>query len=116
VWGSPGLFDEARLRATAHRAWDRGYDPAGTARQLLAILSSGSRSAALAELDVPTLVVHGTADTLVQPSGGERTAEVIPNATLVVVDGMGHDLPEPLWPRIVDLVTDHASRHVADPA
>jgi len=112
VWGSPGLFDEERLRETAGRAWDRGYNPAGTARQVLAILSSGSRSADLARLSVPTLVIHGTADTLVQPSGGERTAEVIPDAKLLVIEGMGHDLAPPLWPQIVDAVTGHAAEHV----
>ena len=111
VWGSPGLLDEEYLREIAGRAWDRGYNPAGTARQLLAILSSGSRSADLARLSVPTLVIHGTADTLVQPSGGERTAEVIPDAKLMVVEGMGHDLPRPLWPQIVDAVAGHAADH-----
>ncbi len=111
VWGSPGLFDEALLRETAGRAWDRGYDPAGTARQLVAIMSSGSRSAELADLSVPTLVIHGTADTLVQPSGGERTAEVIPDAKLLTVEGMGHDLAPPLWPQIIDAVAAHAAEH-----
>jgi pimeloyl-ACP methyl ester carboxylesterase len=111
VWGSPGLFDATRLRETAGRAWDRGYDPAGTARQLVAIMSSGSRSADLALLEVPTLVIHGTADTLVQPSGGERTAAVIPDAKLLVVEGMGHDLAPPLWPQLIDAVTAHASEH-----
>jgi pimeloyl-ACP methyl ester carboxylesterase len=111
VWGSPGLFDAERLRETAGRAWDRGYNPAGTARQVLAILSSGSRSADLAGLSVPTLVIHGTADTLVQPSGGERTAEVIPDAKLLVVEGMGHDLPPALWPQMIDAVAGHAAEH-----
>jgi pimeloyl-ACP methyl ester carboxylesterase len=111
VWGSPGLFDEARLRRAAGQAWDRGYNPAGTARQLAAILASGSRSAALAGLDVPTLVIHGTADTLVQPSGGERTAEVVPDAKLLVVEGMGHDLAPPLWPQIIGVLADHAGAH-----
>jgi pimeloyl-ACP methyl ester carboxylesterase len=111
VWGSPGLLDEDYLREIAGGAWDRGYNPAGTARQLLAILSSGSRSADLARLSVPTLVIHGTVDTLVQPSGGERTAEVIPDAKLMVVEGMGHDLPRPLWPQIIDAVAGHAAEH-----
>jgi pimeloyl-ACP methyl ester carboxylesterase len=111
VWGSPGLFDEERLRETAARAWDRGYNPAGTARQVLAILSSGSRSGELAGLSVPTLVIHGTADTLVQPSGGERTAEVIPDAKLLVIDGMGHDVPPPLWPQLIDAIAGHAAEH-----
>jgi pimeloyl-ACP methyl ester carboxylesterase len=108
VCGSPGLYDEDELRATAAQAWDRGYNPAGTARQLAAILASGSRSAALAEVDLPALVIHGAADTLIHPSGGERTAEVIPDAKLVVIDGMGHDLPRSLWPRVTDLLADHA--------
>jgi pimeloyl-ACP methyl ester carboxylesterase len=111
VWGSPGLFDEARLRRAAGQAWDRGYNPAGTARQLAAIFASGSRSAALAGIDVPTLVIHGTADTLVQPSGGERTAEVVPDAKLLVVEGMGHDLAPPLWPQIIQALADHAGAH-----
>ena len=111
VWGSPGLYDEARLRRAAGQAWDRGYNPAGTARQLAAILASGSRSAALAGIDVPTLVIHGTADTLVQSSGGERTAEVVPDAKLLVVEGMGHDLAPPLWPQIIGALADHAGAH-----
>jgi pimeloyl-ACP methyl ester carboxylesterase len=113
VWGSPGLFDEAELRRRAGAAWDRGYDPKGTARQFAAILASGSRSDGLRALDLPTLVIHGTADTLVQPSGGERTASVIPDAKLVLVDGMGHDLSRPLWPMLVDAICGHAREHAA---
>jgi pimeloyl-ACP methyl ester carboxylesterase len=108
VFGSPGLYDEDELRASAGAAWDRGYNPQGTARQLAAILASGSRSLGLAGVEAPTLVIHGTEDTLVQPSGGERTAEVVPDAKLVVIEGMGHDLARPLWPQIVDLLADHA--------
>ncbi|HEX5366618.1 MAG TPA: alpha/beta fold hydrolase [Acidimicrobiales bacterium] len=111
VWGSPGLFDEALLRDVAGRAWDRDGDSSGTARQLAAIVASGSRSAELARLDVPTLVVHGTADTLVQPSGGRRTAEVIPGAELLMIEGMGHDLAPPLWPRLIDAVVAHVADH-----
>ncbi len=111
VWGSPGLYDEDRLRRAAGQAWDRGYNPAGTARQLAAILASGSRAEALAGLDVPTLVIHGTADKLVQPSGGDRTAEVIPDAKLLVIEGMGHDLAPPLWPQIIGALADHAGAH-----
>lgn len=111
VWGSPGLYDEDRLRRTAGEAWDRGYNPAGTARQLAAIFASGSRSAGLAEIAIPTLVIHGTADTLVQPSGGDRTAEVVPDAKLLVVEGMGHDLARPLWPQIIEAFVGLASAH-----
>jgi pimeloyl-ACP methyl ester carboxylesterase len=111
TWGSPAFVDEDRLRDLAARLWDRAHDPAGTARQLAAIFASGSRSAGLRSLDVPTLVIHGTDDKLVQPSGGERTAEVVPDAKLLIVEGMGHDLPPQLWPRIVDAVTAHLAEH-----
>ena len=111
TWGSPAFIDEDRLRNLAARLWDRAHDPAGTARQLAAIFASGSRSAGLRSLEVPTLVIHGTEDKLVQPSGGERTAEVVPDAKLLIVEGMGHDLPPQLWPRIVDAVTAHLAEH-----
>jgi pimeloyl-ACP methyl ester carboxylesterase len=111
VWGSPGLFDEQHVRRLAGESWERCHEPLGIARQLAAILASGSRSAGLATLAVPTLVIHGTADTLVQPSGGERTAEMIPDAKLLMVDGMGHDLARPLWPVLVDAICDHCAQH-----
>jgi pimeloyl-ACP methyl ester carboxylesterase len=109
LWGSPGLYDVEDIRRLHKDAWDRGYDPAGTARQLAAILASGSRSAGLATLDIPTLVIHGTTDNLIQPSGGERTAEVVPDAKLLMIEGMGHDLPRSLWPRLVDAFAAHAA-------
>ena len=112
VWGSPGLYDTDRLRALGGDAWDRDHDVFGVGRQMAAISASGSRSRALAGLAVPTLVIHGTADTLVQPSGGERTAEVIPGATLLMIEGMGHDLAPPLWPQIIEAVTAHAAANV----
>jgi pimeloyl-ACP methyl ester carboxylesterase len=111
VWGSPGHLDEAHLRRLAGDSWDRCHEPIGVARQLAAILASGSRSSELAALAIPTLVIHGTADTLVQPSGGERTAEVIPDAKLLMVDGMGHDMPRALWPTLVDAMCGHIAEH-----
>jgi pimeloyl-ACP methyl ester carboxylesterase len=111
VWGSPGLFDEDDLRRSAGESWDRDHEPTGIARQLAAILASGSRSSGLATLAIPSLVIHGTADTLVQPSGGERTAEVIPDAKLLMVEGMGHDLARPLWPALVDAICEHMAQH-----
>jgi pimeloyl-ACP methyl ester carboxylesterase len=111
VYGSPGLIDDDHIRAQAAAAWDRSHDPAGAARQLAAVLASGSRSPGLTQLSVPTLVIHGTADTLVQPDGGERTAEVVPDAKLLMVEGMGHDLPEPMWPQVVDAIAGHAAAH-----
>ncbi len=111
VWGSPGLFDEDDLRRSAGESWDRDHEPTGIARQLAAILASGSRSSGLATLAIPSLVIHGTADTLVQPSGGERTAEVIPDAKLLLVEGMGHDLARPLWPALVGAICEHMAQH-----
>ncbi len=111
IFGSPGLFDPERLRARAGAAWDRGYDARGVGRQLVAVNASGDRAAGLATLDVPTLVIHGSEDTLIQPSGGRRTAELVPGAELLVVDGMGHDLAPPLWPRLVDAVAAFVAAH-----
>ncbi|WP_219945032.1 alpha/beta fold hydrolase [Iamia sp. SCSIO 61187] len=102
--GSPGLADEARARQKAGEAWDRCAYPVGTAHQLLAIVSSPDRTEALRQLSLPTLVVHGDADPLVAPSGGQATAEAIPEAELLVVEGMGHDVPEVFWDSIIDAI------------
>jgi pimeloyl-ACP methyl ester carboxylesterase len=107
--GSPAYPpDRARLRADGERAFERGIDPRGTGRQLGAILASGNRARALRTIRTPTLVVHGTADPLVQPSGGRQTAKLIPGARLLMLEGMGHDLPPALWPQLVDAVVAHA--------
>ena len=105
IWGSPEFFDEDRLRADAERSFDRAFTPDGTTRQFLAIRASAQRAHLLREVTVPTLVMHGSADTLITPSGGERTAELIPGARFVLVEGMGHDYPPQLWRRWVDEVT-----------
>jgi pimeloyl-ACP methyl ester carboxylesterase len=106
VIGSPGFeFDEAGLRERAGLSFDRAYNPAGVARQLAAILASPDRTADLARVAVPTLVVHGEQDALVNVSGGRATAAAIPGAELLVVDGMGHDLPRAVWPQLVDRIT-----------
>jgi pimeloyl-ACP methyl ester carboxylesterase len=111
VIGSPGFpFDEERIRARTGELYDRCFYPAGTARQLAAILAHGSRKAALAEVAAPTLVIHGAADPLVPLAGGRDTAESIPGAELLVIDGMGHDLPEAAWPRIVSAIGAHTER------
>jgi pimeloyl-ACP methyl ester carboxylesterase len=111
VIGSPAYpLDEAWLSDVAGRAYDRAYDPLGVARQLLAIHASGDRTEGLRRLDVPTLVVHGEDDPLVQVEGGRATAAAVPGAELVVVPGMGHNLPRELWPRLVDAITALADR------
>jgi pimeloyl-ACP methyl ester carboxylesterase len=111
VIGSPGYpLDEEWLAEIAGEAFDRAYDPMGVARQLLAIHASGDRTEALRRLEVPTLVVHGEDDPLVQIAGGRATAEAVPGAELLAIPGMGHNLPRPLWPTIVDAVVRTADR------
>jgi len=101
VIGSPGFgIDEAELRRRTGVAYDRAHDPAGIARQVVAIAASGDRTAALRSVSVPTLVIHGAADPLVDVSGGRATARAVPGAELAVFDGMGHDLPRALWAEI----------------
>ena len=96
IWQSKRYFDADRNRVEAARSYDRSFYPEGSTRQLAAIYASGSRADGLRELKVPTLVIHGTDDTLLPPEGGRRTAELIPDSTLLMVADMGHDSPEPL--------------------
>ena len=111
VIGSPGYpLDEQWLSEIAGQAYDRAYDPLGVARQLLAVHASGDRTPALRELDVPTLVVHGEDDQLVQVEGGRATAAAVPGAELLVVPGMGHNMPREIWPQLVVAITAVADR------
>jgi pimeloyl-ACP methyl ester carboxylesterase len=105
--GSPGYeFDEGKVRDFAERSYDRGYDPAGGERQLAAVMAQRDRTKHLARLAAPTLVMHGLQDPLVAPSGGLALARAIPRARFIGFHGMGHDLPEALWP---DFVTEIAA-------
>jgi pimeloyl-ACP methyl ester carboxylesterase len=109
--GSPGFpFDEAKIRERAGRLYDRSFYPQGTARQLAAILAHGSRAPRLREVSAPTLVIHGAADPLVPLAGGQDTARSIPGAELLVIEGMGHDLPEGAWPQLVGAISEHTSK------
>lgn len=110
VWASRKYGDPERNRRNAARDYDRAFYPEGATRQLAAIYASGPRTTGLQALRVPTLVVHGRDDTLITPSGGVRTAELIEGAHLLLLADMGHDLPEPLWPVVVDAVLSHVSR------
>lgn len=110
VWQSKKYSSEQRVKELAAVSFDRSFYPEGSPRQLAAILASGDRSEALAQLDVPTLVIHGRDDTLITPSGGLRTAELVPGAHLLFVADMGHDMPEPLWPLFVDAIASHTRR------
>jgi pimeloyl-ACP methyl ester carboxylesterase len=100
--------DEARDRFRAERNFERGLNPAGVGRQLRAILASGNRKERLRQVKAPTLVIHGTVDPLVRPEGGKDTAASIPGAKLMMVEGMGHALPIPMWPKIIDAIDKHA--------
>jgi pimeloyl-ACP methyl ester carboxylesterase len=109
--GSPAYpVDTERLRERAGATYDRCHYPAGTARQLAAILASGSRTAGLRRLDVPTVVIHGRSDPLVPVRGGIATAKAIQGAELVTIPGMGHDLPRELWPTFAEAIAKNAER------
>lgn len=107
VWQSKRYFDEVAVKREAARAFDRSFYPEGSSRQLAAIYASGSRAEQLQKLQTPTLVIHGTDDTLLPPDGGKRTAELVPGSTFLLVADMGHDLPEPLLPLITGAMTAH---------
>jgi pimeloyl-ACP methyl ester carboxylesterase len=100
--------DEALDRSRAERTFERGLNPAGVGRQLRAVLASGSRKDRLRMVTAPTLVIHGSVDPLVRLEGGKDTAESIPGAKLLMIEGMGHALPIPMWPQIIDAIDKHA--------
>jgi pimeloyl-ACP methyl ester carboxylesterase len=110
-WGGPAYADEERWRSEAGRAFDRSFHPSGSGRQYLAIRASGDRAEGLRSVTVPTLVMHGDKDTLIDQIGGRRTAELIPGARFELIAGMGHDYPPQLWRTWVDLVVDHIRRN-----
>jgi len=111
IIGSPGFdHDEDEIRAIAQESFDRGHDPAGGARQLGAIVASGDRTGDLRGITAPTVVIHGTRDRLVNASGGRATARAIPGARLVMIEGMGHDLPRGAWPQIIEALVSNANR------
>jgi pimeloyl-ACP methyl ester carboxylesterase len=107
--GSTGFDrDEQYIRERAGRAYDRGYDVRAGGRQLGAIVASGDRTRMLRRIKAPTLVIHGTVDKMIRPSGGRATAKAIPGARLMMIEGMGHDLPRGAWPRLLDAISEHA--------
>lgn len=109
--GSPGFeWDEEEHRRMAGMAFDRMLEPAASTRQLAAILASGDRTPLLRRITAPTLVIHGTADRLVKPSGGRATAKAIPDSRLLMIEGMGHELPRGVWPRVTEAIVANAAR------
>ncbi len=106
VWASPEFWDESRVRANGLAMQQQGIDPKGAFRQFRAMLGAPSRDDALARLELPALVVHGSRDPLVTPSGGRHLAEVIPGARYVEIDKLGHDLPPELWSTVAGHIAD----------
>jgi pimeloyl-ACP methyl ester carboxylesterase len=109
IWRSKRYADLAAVRELAGAGHDRCYCPEGVTRQLAAMIASGSRAEKLRRVQTPTLVIHGLDDTLIAPSGGERTAALIPGAELLLLEDMGHDRPAPLWPAICGAVLEHTA-------
>ena len=106
IGSNPPHFDadhEGR-RAMGKLHFERGPSPQGFVRQMLAILASGDRRAALRTLELPAMVVHGTADPLVRPRGGLQTAMALRRGELLSIEGMGHDLPREMWGRLCDAI------------
>jgi pimeloyl-ACP methyl ester carboxylesterase len=101
--------DENLIREYAGLKFDRGIHPAGIARQMAAILASGGRRESLKSVTTPTLVIHGDVDPLVPVEGGVDTADAIPGTELIIIEGMGHDLPIELWPQLIDAIVLHTS-------
>ncbi len=112
IISSPRYFDADDAAARSAASFDRAFYPEGVGRQLVAIRASGHRADALRALNVPTLVIHGRADPLITLKGGERTAELVPGANLLVLQDMGHDLPRPLWPIIHDAMVSHMTHAI----
>ena len=109
--GSPGFErDDEDLRRIAGMSFDRGINPAGTARQFAAIIHSGDRTPLLRTITAPTLVIHGARDRLLPASGGRATARAIPGARLLMIEGMGHDIPRALWPLMLDAIEQNTAR------
>jgi pimeloyl-ACP methyl ester carboxylesterase len=107
--GSTGFDRDLQyIRERAARSYDRGFDVRAGGRQLGAILASGDRTKMLGRIVAPTLVIHGTVDKMIRPSGGRATAKAIRNARLMMIEGMGHDLPRGAWPQLLDAISEHA--------
>ena len=109
VWGTPDTWDESEWAAFSGDNFDRCPPAEGSGlRQFMAISSYGQWDDALTKVEVPSLVIHGSIDPLINPDGGQHTAELIPDARYVEIEGMSHDLPITEWPHIISLVTSHA--------
>jgi pimeloyl-ACP methyl ester carboxylesterase len=108
--GSGFPYDEDFVRARSTRAYDRSFYPQGSTRQLLATLASGDRREKMSTIKVPTLVIHGSEDPLVSVESGKETASIIPNSELLIIEGMGHNLPIEAWPQIVEAIAKNSQK------
>jgi pimeloyl-ACP methyl ester carboxylesterase len=107
LW-SPGFpFDEKRLCRVLAEGYDRSYYPPGMIRQSLAVLKNGYRKSLIASIKAPTLIIHGDEDSLMSVEGGKEMAQLIPGAKLLIINGMGHDMPKEAWPKIIDAIYNH---------
>jgi pimeloyl-ACP methyl ester carboxylesterase len=107
LW-SPGFpFDEKRLRKVLAKGYDRSYYPPGMIHQSLAVLKNGYRKSLIASIKAPTLIIHGDKDPLMSVEGGKERSQLIPGAKLLIINGMGHDMPKEVWPKIIDTIYDH---------
>lgn len=111
VWGTPNTWNEDEWANFSGDNWERSNPPGGGLRQLDAIGRSGNRDDQIRSITVPSLIIHGELDTLIDPSGGRHTAALIEGSQYLEVEGMGHDIPITEWPRIVQAITVHASTH-----
>lgn len=108
IIGSPRFrATEEQVRAEAAEGYDRSYYPQGVARHFGAILGTGSLRRYNRGIGAPTVVIHGRADKLMRPSGGRAVARAVTGARLFLFDGMGHDLPQQLWDRLIGVLTSN---------
>lgn len=105
-------FPEQFIRERSEKVFIRNFYPAGLARQYAAILGSGSRNRYLKNLHIPTLVIHGNADPLIPFDAGKDTANSIPGATLLIIDGMGHTIPDEVAPQIIDAIVENTKKNM----
>jgi len=110
LYGSGFPFDEEDGHEMAAKSYDRSFYPPGIDRQVMAISVSGSRKTKLASVNVPTQIIHGGDDPIVSVEGGKDTAETIPGAELLIIEGMGHALPPEVWPQIIDAISANADK------
>lgn len=110
VISSSKYFDRDKELELIKRSYDRNFCPDGVMRQLMAVVVSPDRTEALTNVSIPTLVIHGLADKLVDPSGGFATASAIPDSKILTFEGMAHEVPEALWGEISDAVLANIKR------